>query len=990
MQKRPTERTTDSAPEQRKESSGPFMWPIPGMRAGWYFNPVNRAIMHSPKREAKPLMIGFAPKVTGLVTARSEDGKHNGIRYLLETIEGARLVTEDELDNGEWAGKIGMQKPSGRDAIQAFATIIRKQSMDTPEVPSRVYRAADGSMVMPEADAQEIGYRVTSGEEDAAKDFWSMAGYYAHEHPTTALMLGAAFAAPLLEYLGLPCIVVNLCGDGQCGKSTTQVCQACLFGSIRGDGQQLFRGWDTSKQGLPQLLREARFLPIFREEFSTLNMSLAHGEQLLSGIVGGAERTMGGQAGVVQVGRGRFHSMVGSSSNRPLRRPGQTEDLASRLYEVRGPFWLNVFVNADGKVVEENPEAEHLSQWIKRKAKEFAGWPFEWAIRAGMYGAENLDKLMGAHRRLAHQFGSAQGGVAGTVAGVHAAWVIGAQMLGEVIELPELADAAAKAARELLDDATVSAIAAHLPAGQILWDALDAARVAPAEFPDIARVPEILTGEMRSQIQGFTTNNELWVLPACIETIARKAEIENVSACLADMKIRKVLIPGDGRNDRKRISRTLRDGTNRLPQRMYCFSIEAAETAYSGPDEDQEHGQDQEEKQGQDHGAGQQSAEPGKETSIQGSQNPSMQGSLEDCDPAPTEEPATALAGAIPAQVHSSLATTETQVTTGQARAERPMSAPAVVPDLIGQSVAQAAAEHGGDVEAATAALVKRAIPDAMALLEACRLGGRYEFTSYPAAPDILKKKTTKGADQIWEARPKFIRKDLVRNGPKQTVTALDMNGAYLSALKTHLPIGALQHSTESPHNPRRSGVHLITPPEWNHTDLPNPMGDRQEPGDVWITEPTLRLLLRLSSDKYGRLCDAPVIHESWTSGSSENLLEKFRCTLRDAREASIAGGDEMTLEYVKAMYSKVVSTMGESNANHDIRRPDWMHIIRAQAFSNLWIKALKAHQSGLTIVKMAGTDELHVVGNWQEVFPEGRGVSQVKLKDEYEIGVGE
>jgi hypothetical protein len=33
------------------------------------------------------------------------------------------------------------------------------------------------------------------------------------------------------------------------------------------------------------------------------------------------------------------------------------------------------------------------------------------------------------------------------------------------------------------------------------------------------------------------------------------------------------------------------------------------------------------------------------------------------------------------------------------------------------------------------------------------------------------------------------------------------------------------------------------------------------------------------------------------------------------------------------------------------------------------------------------GTDELHVIGDWRGVFPEGRGVTEVKVKDTYTVG---
>ncbi|MFJ7073677.1 helix-turn-helix domain-containing protein [Streptomyces sp. NPDC098781] len=306
-------------------------------------------------------------------------------------------------------------------------------------------------------------------------------------------------------------------------------------------------------------------------------------------------------------------------------------------------------------------------------------------------------------------------------------------------------------------------------------------------------------------------------------------------------------------------------------------------------------------------------------------------------------------------------------------------------PDLIGSAVAAALAEHAGDVEAATQALVKRAIPDAMALLDHSRKGGRYDVVAHPWLPDVLRKQSARGADQIWEARPKWTRPELPVG--EHEVTALDVNGAYLSALKTHLPLGQLEHSTGDHHDRRRAGVHLITPPDWEHEAyLPNPIGSRDEPGPLWVTESTLRLLLRISGPKYG-LCEPPEILESWTSGATEGLLEKFRIALREARDRAIAEADEVTLEYVKAMYSKFVSTLGESNYNRELYRTDWMHLIRSQAFANLWWKAHRAYDEGLMVVRAMGTDELHVIGDWRAVFDEGRGVTEVKLKDVYTVG---
>ncbi|MFJ2007777.1 transcriptional regulator [Streptomyces chartreusis] len=323
---------------------------------------------------------------------------------------------------------------------------------------------------------------------------------------------------------------------------------------------------------------------------------------------------------------------------------------------------------------------------------------------------------------------------------------------------------------------------------------------------------------------------------------------------------------------------------------------------------------------------------------------------------------------------------------TGHSRAPRPVRPPTSQTDMdsIAAAVTAARRAHTDNPDAAVHTLVSQAIPDAMRLFNACRVGGRYDVVSHPALPDILRKPSSRAPSLIWEARPNWQRPHpLASNEP---ITVLDINGAYLSAFKTHLPIGHLQPTAPTPHDRRRAGVHLITPPAWEHENLPNPLGARQEPGPVWITEPTLRLLLRLAGPRHA-LCEPPVVHESYTSGSTENLLEKFRTMLRDARIRALEEGDTVTLEYVKAMYSKFVATMGESSYNKELRRPDWMHLIRSQAFANLWTKAYKAHTHGVPVLRVCGTDELHLQGDWRHVFREGKDLSEVKVKDTYPAG---
>ncbi|MFJ5677603.1 multiprotein-bridging factor 1 family protein [Streptomyces sp. NPDC093097] len=357
------------------------------------------------------------------------------------------------------------------------------------------------------------------------------------------------------------------------------------------------------------------------------------------------------------------------------------------------------------------------------------------------------------------------------------------------------------------------------------------------------------------------------------------------------------------------------------------------------------------------------------------------------CQPSPAAPPAAAAPPSpsptpAPADAARPSPTPTPAPTRPQRRATSSARAQAETNTLITGAVHQELERAEGDADAASQALAKRAIPDVMRLFEETRASARYQYTAYPSLPDILHKPSKREPDQIWEARPNFHHPHYSLKAPGTIrVTALDANAAYLSALKCWLPIGKLEHHTGNDGvDPKRSGVHLVTPAAWQHPHLPDPLGDREEPGALWITDATLRLLLRLSGPKYG-LTGAPTVHESWTSGATENFLDALRKVLAAARETALAQDDSLTEGYVKAMYSKFISTMGESIHNREIQRPDWMHIIHSQAYANLWGKAYKAHQAGLEIIAMMGTDELHVSGDWRQVFTPGRGLSQMKIK---------
>ncbi|WP_159399826.1 hypothetical protein [Streptomyces alboflavus] len=115
----------------------------------------------------------------------------------------------------------------------------------------------------------------------------------------------------------------------------------------------------------------------------------------------------------------------------------------------------------------------------------------------------------------------------------------------------------------------------------------------------------------------------------------------------------------------------------------------------------------------------------------------------------------------------------------------------------------------------------------------------------------------------------------------------------------------------------KESGIHRVDHFEWRHDDLPNPLGNRVEPGPYLLDEATVRLLIRcheLDSPS------PPRILESWTSGGTEALLEKFRRILNEARTKAIQEDDKVTEETSRRMYSRFTSTIGESGKNQELR----------------------------------------------------------------------
>ncbi|MFI7089728.1 DUF927 domain-containing protein [Streptomyces anulatus] len=582
--------------------------PIAGMKRGWYYRSADRMVMHRQAPEDDLLPIGQLPKIKAQIVHLTDDGEDIRTEYLAigKRQRTARILTEDELDRGTWAAKMGMRRPTGNDERHAFARLVREEGDKAPVESARTYYDDEGHLVFPSAEAQTLGYRVLRGKEKDARDAWEEIAAWTSMDGKAALVVGAYFVGPVLDTLDMLAHMVSLHGPGQQGKSTMLVVCAGCYGDIKPKRQSLWMTWNASKQGITQNLRLRGYLPLALDEHSSSGRTIKESSREISQMVSGAIRAMGTADGSPRESDGFWHSVILSSSNEPLKYEGQTEDLASRLQEFQAPFFPNTMVDAEGgPATGKHKGAEHISKRLKRLATDFGGWPLEWAIRKGMYQAENLAKLRKLHLELCAKYRPAGGGVAGTIAELHMAWVVGAHMLGQAIGVPVLGQVAEQEAAARLAEAIEVSAEANTPDSERLWNALDALRIEAAVFPEMEEVLQVSTEGYRKP-RGFQQSSEglWWVIDPVVREAAAQIGVDNLTAALRALDDLGVHVRGTGPNAQKLLPKAVR---GKIGNRMHCFNTARAAELFA-PDEDEpENGGDD---QAPDDDGGPESPEP--------------------------------------------------------------------------------------------------------------------------------------------------------------------------------------------------------------------------------------------------------------------------------------------------------------------------------------------------------------------------------------------
>ncbi|EST17863.1 DUF927 domain-containing protein [Streptomyces niveus] len=545
--------------------------PIAGVKAGWYFRETDRMILHRSKEAAPALPIGAVPLILGRITYRMSDRRHTKIAYQIQTEEGPRIVSAEEVLDGTWADKAGRDRPVNSDERQAYARIMSEEVRAASELPALPVKDKDGGLVLPDADAQELGYlRTGDPDEAAAREGWQRVLALAMQSERTTLAMSAMFCGPLVSSLkGVVAHILNLQGTGQQGKSTQQRIMCALMGDPS-DSYELMGTMNSTGLALPEVLIEARYLPMCREETSASALSLPELEKLFSRIVAGGKRSRLGQGGKLKQGAGTWHSIFVTSSNESLLRPGQVESLASRLIQMSAPF----YAGADAGM-----EAWDL-------AAQYHGWPLVWARRTGMFEAPAVQEWRRLHTEIVDRLTTPEareiGGIPLTLARIVAAWCVGGYMLGEVLGMPEIGSKVEEDARRELPRILGDVTETHLSAGQIMWEAISGAIAQePAAWVAASSLaPEIwsATEFKPRKVLGYYHQGRVHVYVATLKDAVKEAGLDTPVPGLKDLQQRGVLVTEERtKYASKHPTRELR---KQIPGRVYVFDTEAAQEAF--------------------------------------------------------------------------------------------------------------------------------------------------------------------------------------------------------------------------------------------------------------------------------------------------------------------------------------------------------------------------------------------------------------------------
>lgn len=160
-----------------------------------------------------------------------------------------------------------------------------------------------------------------------------------------------------------------------------------------------------------------------------------------------------------------------------------------------------------------------------------------------------------------------------------------------------------------------------------------------------------------------------------------------------------------------------------------------------------------------------------------------------------------------------------------------------------------------------------------------------------------------------------------------------DANTAYLAAASAAYLAADQLRQNGATWDPTMAGYWLVTPPAWNHRQMPAPWHKQlpTESGRLFLSTPSMALLHELAD---AGECDAPTLHDSWTARGTR-LLRPWAEQLRDALALHPDRDDPMHAA-LKGSFRDAIGLMAK-HGSPSLYRPDWRHTIASECRVSLW-----------------------------------------------------
>jgi len=411
------------------------------------------------------------PYVHARVVRRDGTRRRIDTEYLMSAEQDGHrvLVGDDELTEGQWARKLGVNLSSDRDIITAAGTAIRDVAHRWAPEKEAVARldahTVSGHLDIPVAECLPAGYLTMPPmvTVEQARDRWRELVAILAERPKMALVLGASVGAPFVGPLRRQSHWVDLFGDSQKGKSTTQAVAAAVWGDPT-IGAGIVSGWDATSVGIGRLLGQLGILPPFFDERKVAPFEQSKWGEVIYSTCQGSSR-LKAEANSAQGTHKAvpWFGILFSTGNHRLTdgiSAGGFAGIPPRVVELSAPF------TAD------QAEAERITAILT----ECYGW-----LGQAIMEANTLPMVRERITRAVDLVGAPEcGGVPGTLAKNVHMHIAGAMMVDELLGTGSvLTDAAVQAAWEYLElnghepvhdsDRMAEALAESLTARRSAW-----------------------------------------------------------------------------------------------------------------------------------------------------------------------------------------------------------------------------------------------------------------------------------------------------------------------------------------------------------------------------------------------------------------------------------------------------------------------------------------------------------------------------------------